>query len=145
MALTKRTKTTTILSLSIGVWNVNGLVSKDFNNTWVCYWERFNIIWQWFPDKDTNTTKLALGSIILVTKRTKTTTILSLSIGVWNVNGLVSKDFYELNDVSFLNCIKSLDIVGLVETHTTSSWSSRTRIFSHKVLRDIEHFIDRSS
>jgi hypothetical protein len=41
-----------------------------------------------------------------LTKRTKTTTILSLSIGVWNVNGLVSKDFDELNDISFLNCIK---------------------------------------
>jgi hypothetical protein len=26
--------------------------------------------------------------------------------------------------VSFLNCIKSLDIVGLVETHTTSSFIS---------------------
>jgi hypothetical protein len=59
-----------------------------------------------------------------LTKRTKTTMILSLSIGVWNVNGLVSKDFDELNDVSFLNCIKNLDIVGFVETHTTSSFIS---------------------
>ena len=40
------------------------------------------------------------------------------------VNGLVSKDFDKLNDVSFLNCIKNLDIVGLVETHTTSSFIS---------------------
>jgi hypothetical protein len=69
--------------------------------------------------------------------------------------------------IAFLNCIKKLDIVGLVETHTTSSFisplddykifhthrvqnnrakrSSRTRIFSHRVLRDIEHFIDISS
>ena len=58
------------------------------------------------------------------TKRTKTTKRLSLSIGVWNVNGLVSKDFDKLNDVSCLNCIKNLDIVGLVETHTTSSFIS---------------------
>ena len=58
------------------------------------------------------------------TKRTKTTKRLSLSIGVWNVNGLVSKEFDKLNDVSFLNCIKKLDIVGLVETHTTSSFIS---------------------
>ena len=60
------------------------------------------------------------------TKRTKTTKRLGLSIGVWNVkkNGLVSKDFDKLNDVSFLNCIKNLDIVGLVETHTTSSFIS---------------------
>jgi hypothetical protein len=29
-----------------------------------------------------------------------------------------------LNDVSFLNCINNLDIVGLVETHTTSSFIS---------------------
>jgi hypothetical protein len=33
------------------------------------------------------------------------------------INGLVSKDFDKLNDVSFLNCIKNLDIIGLVETH----------------------------
>ena len=58
------------------------------------------------------------------TKRTKTAKSLSLSIGVWNVNGLVSKGFDKLNDVSFLNCIKNLYIVGLVETHTTSSFIS---------------------
>ena len=57
-------------------------------------------------------------------KRTKTTKRLNLSIGVWNVNGLISKDFDKLNDVSCLNCIKNLDIVGLVETHTTSSFIS---------------------
>ena len=58
------------------------------------------------------------------TKRKKTTKRLSLSIGVWNVNGLVSKDLGKLNDVSFLNCIKNLDIVDLVETHITSSFIS---------------------
>jgi hypothetical protein len=38
-----------------------------------------------------------------------------LSIGVWNVNGLVSKDFDKLNDVSFFNCIKNLDVVGVLK------------------------------
>jgi hypothetical protein len=48
----------------------------------------------------------------LLLSLTKSATRFSLSIGVWNVNGLVSKDFDKLNDVSFLNCIKNLDIVG---------------------------------
>ena len=69
------------------------------------------------------------------TKRTKTTKRLSLSIGVWNVNGLVSKDFDKLNDVLFLNCIKNLDIVGLVETHTTSSFISP--LDDYKILEQI--------
>ena len=54
----------------------------------------------------------------------KSTKRLSLSIGVWNVNGLASKEYDKMNDTLFVKYFSNLEIVGLVETHTTSSFMS---------------------
>ena len=42
-----------------------------------------------------------------------------VNLAVWNINGIKSKVHSKVDDKSFVDCIQSYDVIGLVETHLT--------------------------
>jgi hypothetical protein len=51
------------------------------------------------------------------------TTCSTLKIGLWNVGGLISKQFNKTTDPEFLRKIDNFDLLFLVETHLTIKFS----------------------
>jgi exonuclease III len=57
-----------------------------------------------------------------------------VNLAVWKINGIKSKVHNKFDDKSFVDCIQSCDVIGLVETHLIESLPSPSKDFN------IHHF-----